>query len=106
MKVWDSRDKAEEFRIDLGDNEPNETHVYIIKRDGKPVATVHMRWHKSLTAEGMGNWDLSEQAWFFQKLTGLPRHVFRTREGGPTLRLENYATVKVDGSAEASRRLR
>jgi hypothetical protein len=100
----------EEFRVNFGNYEKETPWKYEILKDGKPFATMMVKWIEGKSRE---NEHLMEGAWIFEKLTGLSREFFPERYGPETEekpkleRLEDYATVEMkvaDGNVKALRR--
>jgi hypothetical protein len=58
-----------------------------------------------LTEHPVANWDEMEEAWLFEKLTGLPRKLLPHREP-EKMRFEDHGKVRITGSKEALQRLR
>lgn len=102
-RATDKTGKIENFRINMSN-----MWRYEILKDGEPFAKVRTKWLPDKSHE---NEELMQQAWLFEKLTGLPRESFPARYGKDTkdkprlARLEEFAEVEVDiaGGNEAAR---
>lgn len=110
VRVAGEDGKVENFRINLGVGEGENTRNYEVMKDGGPFAKVAVTW---TPGKSQDNAELMERAWFFEKLTGLAREDFPERYGPETgdkpklQRLENGATVRmVSGSGNEEARER
>ncbi|MEO5916543.1 MAG: hypothetical protein ABIS50_20065 [Luteolibacter sp.] len=95
--------KREEYRINrVAANGPDERLIEVLK-DGKPFAKVQVTWAHGKGGEAP---ELMEDAWIFERLTGLAREYFPERHAPeaaekPKLdRLEDNAAVDVVEGAE------
>ncbi len=82
--------KWKRYRIDEVPGGDQNEHAYKLSKDGKQAGTVAFEWKPGTIDRG--NSHSSEMAWFFEKLTGLPRDHYPD-----TL---NYTTQYQDGTQE------
>lgn len=99
--------KAEKLLITRGaEQEFDHDSIHVITRDGNDYGEVHFSWRESLTNSPVENWDKMEEAWLFEKLTGLPRKLLPHGDSAkPLARFEDHGKVRVTGSKEALQRL-
>ncbi len=97
----DGAGKSETLRIGYGKGMEYEAETYELTRNEKPFGRMRVVWKDEKNRNAM-NSDEIEKAWLFEKTTGLPRMLYPGREGnGPIPRLEDFASVSVEGNAEA-----
>jgi hypothetical protein len=91
------------FRVTEEDSEVVNADAYVVTRNGQPFARVVVMAKPG--EQDLVNGGTAEDAWFFEKLTGLKRDMFPdTREGKKPAALEKHATIRVTGGKEARKR--
>lgn len=96
--------ETEDFVIKEEGSEKENESAYVVTENEKPFAKVMIRWKKSLIYAPSRN--EMEQAFFFEKLTKIPRALFpKGSDGKAPQRLEDAAKVTVTGNPEAVKRL-
>jgi hypothetical protein len=102
-KQLDRSGKTEIVRVVYGKGTEYESDFYGLERDGKPFGRMRVRWKDEKNRISMHS-DEIEKEWLFTKTTGMPRQLYPTRESQRNNpRLEDYATVTVEGNAAASK---
>jgi hypothetical protein len=95
--------KEEDIRVTYGKGQESSEDGCELTRDGKPFGKMRVTW-KDAKMRDSAEADPIETAWLFEKTTGLPRRLLPGREDAePIPRLENFATVSIEGNAEAAR---
>jgi hypothetical protein len=99
---FDARGGHEVIRIVYGKGQEFDADSYELIRDGKPFGRLRVMWKDKENAPSDA--DEIEKSWFFEKITGLPRVLFpESKEAKPVGRLEDFATMTVEGNEEASK---
>lgn len=89
------------IRVLYGHGQEIDGDHYEISRNGLPFGTMQIVWkdrkHGPVDTSGV------EEAWLFEKITGLPRSLLPGRENpGPLPKLEDFAAVIISGNDEAA----
>lgn len=82
--------------------ENQEVSVWTVTDEGRPSVTVRFRWPKDSPPDG----DYAENAWLFQKFTGLPLALFSDRSDVSADHLVFPGQVEVKGSGAVAGLLR
>jgi hypothetical protein len=99
----DGLGKSETIRIRYGTGAEYSNDAYELTRNQKPFGKMRVTWKDERNLTSM-NADEIEKAWLFEKITRLPRRIYPEREGlKPIPKLENFASVSIEGNAEAAK---
>jgi hypothetical protein len=99
-----SNGKNLEFRLEGAESDAESESICQITREGRLFAKVTFKWPKPLNefvSDGFYPTD-SEYAYLFEKLTGLPRHLYPAASNDrPVMRLEKLVKIHVEGEPVA-----
>jgi hypothetical protein len=100
-RVTDSG-KTEVILIIFGKGVEHDLGAYQLTRDGRTFGRMEVKWKDEYNLPPDA--DEIQSAWLFEKTTGLPRRFYPGREDPkPVRRLEDFATVTIEGDAEAAK---
>src|SRR5262249_26156623 len=84
-----------------GTDSDGDGYNYELTRDSKPFGKMHVVWKDESNYPTESH--MSEDAWLFEKTTGLPRRLFPGQDNASSLpKFEDLASVTVEGNAEAA----
>jgi hypothetical protein len=97
-------DLQPEYGFSPQPQQPDWESTYLLTTARQPFATLTVRRRPRLVQPLFDDiWGM-QQAWLFEKTTGLPRRLYPGRvDEKPTGKFEDFATVSVEGDAEAAK---